>query len=199
LSSSFFAGETQKFDYSLASSVSTVDYSYSFSPLNSVVTVKIPPFQVKRPDTGDDVVHRLKICPYRDSNPEVADNVCQIYEECKVSEHISSLSLQGTTTASIERLLPGKYYIHTTADIRHKGKVVKFVAYPVEIVTIQKSVVSKLGDMIWTIFIIILALAIAGFACFKCAGKFKSITEDRGFELPTFGKKREYGMLGDDL
>jgi len=200
LSSSFFADDPKQYNYELRSSAPNFQTKYIFGPHNSILTVDIPAINVMDAAENDEIIYRVKACPERADEPDAATNVCRMYEECKTAEIQRKLSSNEGFRASVERLLPGKYYVQVTAEIQHKGKMVKFVPYPVQYLTIEKSITNKLSEALGTILLALGILAISGIICYKCYGKFKKVTEDRGFELPSFGgKRKEYGFLGDDL
>jgi len=199
LSSSFFAQEKQ-FDYGLKSSPSRIKTKYTYNSFASSIDFTIDPINVNDAHSDDVINYHVRACPYRDSDPSAKDNICKINEDCKTFEKTFNIKKQSSFDGAFGRLLPGKYFVQATADIMHNGKIVKFIPFESESVDIVEGFGDKASNFIGTITLAVAILFIAIFICWRCYGKVKKITEERGFELPNFaGRRKEYGFLGDDL
>jgi len=199
LSSSFFPNE-QPIDYDLRSPASRIKSKPTFASFSSFIEVSLDPISLNTFDDGDVINYHVRACPYRESEPNAISNICRINEDCRTIERTFNVKTQSVVQGVFERLLPGKYFIQATADIMHKSKIVKFVTFEPETVEIAEGLADKASNFIGTITLVLAILFLAVLVCWKCYGKVKKITEDRGFELPNFGgRRKEYGFLGDDL
>jgi len=199
LSSSFFANEAP-IDYELKSPLSRIQSKPTFASFSSFIEVNIDPISLNNYGDGDIINYHVRACPYRENEPNAISNICKINEDCRTIEKTFPAKDQSAVKGVFDRLLPGKYFIQATADVMHKSKIVKFVTFEPATVEIAEGLADKASNFIGTITIVIAVLFVAILVCWKCYGKVKKITEDRGFELPNFGgRRKEYGFLGDDL
>jgi hypothetical protein len=199
LSSSFFPKE-KLYDYGVKSGPSRIKTKYTYNTFASQIDFTIDPISVNDAHSDDVINYHVRACPYRDSDPTAKDNICKINEDCKTFEKTFNINKQSSFDGIFGRLLPGKYFVQATADITHNGKIVKFIPFGSESVDIVESLGDKASNFIGTITLAIAVLFIAIVVCWKCYGKLKKVTEERGFELPNFtGRRKDYGFLGDDL
>jgi len=198
LSTSYFKNESIR-EYALNGDVTKVGVDFNFKGYDSKVTVQVNPINLRGVDNNDKVVYHVRLCPLRSDDEDAKNNICKLQEDCKSTVTTTAVNDGKTIQATFERLVPRKYYIITYADIMHNNTMIKFIPYQTEVVEIIQGWTSMLSEMIGSILIGVCILFVVILICYKCFGRIKAFTEERGFELPVFGKKREYGFLGDDL
>jgi hypothetical protein len=199
VSSSFFPGE-KRYDYGVKSGPSRIKTKYTYNTFASAIDFTIDPINLIDAPSDDVINYHVRACPYRDSDPTAKDNICKLQEDCRTFEKTFNINKQTSFNGAFGRLLPGKYFVQATADITHNGKIVKFIPFESESIDIVEGLGDKASNFIGTITLAVAILFIAIFVCWRCYGKFKKVTEERGFELPNFtGRRKDYGFLGDDL
>jgi hypothetical protein len=199
LSTSFFE-ETKLYNFDAGSIPLTVENEFTYHMLSSSVKVKFSQAQLNKLDANDDVIYQVTVCPTQNKKNFEIQNVCMWPIECSSAQVTYRIREQPQTIEmNIDGLIPGKYYVQITARIQHMKKFVKFISFPVTNILIEKPLFTKITEMMGTILLGSLILAIVAFVIFKCFKRLKEMGDDRGFELQMFGKKKpEYGMLGED-
>jgi len=172
--------------------------SLDYKPPSSVVDVKIKPVEFRDIDPSDRVNYYVRLCPIDPYGVYQKDDFCSAHSDCETFNQEVLIKDMKTVTASFKSVKNNNYYVQTITMVVHKGKMIKFITYPVDDVIVRPPVGGVISNNLGTIFlgVIVLLLCIAVFA--KCFKKIKAFTADSGFELPSFvGKQKNYEYLGD--
>jgi len=194
-SSQFF--EKKIYDYEPKNTSFPVDYDYRYGRKGSTLVVNLKALHLDEGlDPTDEVSYHVRVCP--DSGDDSKNNLCTLKGDCKLAHVKRRVNDRKDIQVKIEKVRDGRYYVQTTAYIQHLQKMVRMIPYDVIDVEISETLSSKVSDMIGTIILGIVMFIIAGIICIKCYKKFQALTEERGFELQMFTKKKGYNVLGEE-
>jgi len=198
LSSSHF-NDPRTYDFEPKSANLPIEHEYIYSSMSSVLSVKVKKMDLRDFDATDKVMYQVRVCPYDEERPTDPQNMCNLKDDCRFYHQEYRVNDQKDLQAKFEKLPDGIYYIQATANLEHMDKLVRFVPYEVSIINIKQPLTNKISNMIGKIIIGLAALIVSIVICIKCYKKIQVIGEDRGFELPTFGKKKGYDYLGESF
>jgi len=173
---------------------------FVYGERSSKVVVEVKKAEFYSAEATDRINYHVRLCPYDWKNPEDKQDYCKLRQECRHYREeyfINSQKSQEALTASFEEVHDGLYYVQTVAIIEHHQQMVKFIPYKVEMVTVEQPLGHKVSSNWWKIFVGFALVVLVVAVCMKGFKKLQAFSEDRGFELQMFGKKKGYEMLGE--
>ena len=107
------------------------------------------------------------------------------------------MNSQKAVNAKFESVQDGEYYVQALAVVVHQTQMIKFVPFDVQTLSVVQPIGQKVTGNFWKILGGLVVMAIVIVVCMKGYKKVKEFSEDRGFELEMFSKKKGYDMLGE--
>jgi len=171
--------------------------SYEYGERSNRVIVRLQPVEFRGGEATDKVRYHVRLCPYNAGRPEEKSDFCQLKEECRHYSEEFFMNSQKAVNAKFESVQDGEYYVQALAVVVHQTQMIKFVPFDVQTLSVVQPIGQKVTGNFWKILGGLVVMAIVIVVCMKGYKKVKEFSEDRGFELEMFSKKKGYDMLGE--